>query len=277
MYILDNHMHLRPDGDNVEAVKKFCKAGGTHLILAHIPYRDIPIKGEESYREAFDRSLEMADKVRSETDAVVFVTVGPYPVDLVHMVEHMPIEDATDIMMKGMDLAAGLVEEGATVAIGEIGRPHFPVPDEIVHASNGILKHGMQVAKEVGSAVVLHTESATPETFKELGTMADSVGLDREKVVKHFCPPVVDIDKNHGLFPSVLATKKNISAAVSQGNRFLMETDYIDDPRRPGAVLGPATVPKTTKSMLQDELLTEEDIFHIHKANPEKVYAISIE
>jgi TatD-related deoxyribonuclease len=277
MYILDNHMHLRPDGDNVEAVKKFCKAGGTHLILAHIPYRDIPIKGEGSYREAFARTLEMADKVRNETEAVVYVTVGPYPVDLVHMVENMSLEDAKEIMLKGMDLAAGLVEDGAVVAIGEIGRPHFPVTDEIVQASNEILKHGMHMAKEVGCAVVLHTESATPETFKELAEMADSVGMDREKVVKHFCPPVVDVDNNHGLFPSVLATKKNISAAVPQGNRFLMETDYIDDPRRPGAVLGPATVPKTTRSLLQDGLLTEEDILHIHKANPEEVYGISIE
>jgi TatD-related deoxyribonuclease len=277
MYILDNHMHLRPEGENVSAVRKFCKAGGTHLILAHIPYRDIPITGEESYRKAFERTIEMADRVRKDTEAVVFVTVGPYPVDLVHMVEHLPLENATDIMMKGMDLAAELVEEGRTVAIGEIGRPHFPVPDEIVRASNEILMHGMKVAAEVDCAVVLHTESATPETFREFANMADSAGLDREKVVKHFCPPVVDQSRNHGLMPSVLATKKNISSAAPQGNRFLMETDYIDDPRRPGAVLGPATVPNTTKSMLQDGLLTEEDVIAIHKANPERVYGISIE
>lgn len=277
MYILDNHMHLRPDGENVEAVKKFCKAGGTHIFLAHIPYRDIPITGEDSYRKAFDRTLAMADRVRKETEAVVFISVGPYPVDLVHMVEHMPLESATEIMMKGMDLAGGLVEEKVVVAIGEIGRPHFPVPEEIVVASNKILEHGMMVAKEVGCAVVLHTESATVETFKEFAEMADSVGLEREKVVKHFCPPIIDVDQNHGLFPSVLATKKNISAAIPQGNRFLMETDYIDDPRRPGAVLGPATVPKTTKSMLQEGALTEEDVISIHKANPERIYDISIE
>ncbi len=111
MYILDNHMHLRPDGENVEAVKKFCKAGGTHIFLAHIPYRDIPITGEDGYRKAFDRTLAMGDRVRKETEAVVFISVGPYPVDLVHMVEHMPLESATKIMMKGMDLAASLVEE----------------------------------------------------------------------------------------------------------------------------------------------------------------------
>jgi len=277
MYILDNHMHLRPEGEHVNAVKKFCRAGGTHLVLAHIPYRDIPIKGEESYRQAFNRTLQMAEKVRKETEAKVFVTVGPYPVDFLHMMEHTPIDSAKETMKKGMDLAARMFEEGLAMAMGEIGRPHFPVSEEIMQASNEILRYGMEAAKDVGCAVVLHTESAASETFKELASMADAVGLSRERVVKHFCPPIVDVDKNHGLFPSVLASKKNIAVAAQQGNRYMMETDYIDDPRRPGAVLGPATVPKTTKSLLQDGVLTEEDILTIHKKNPERVYDISIE
>ncbi len=277
MFILDNHMHLRPDGENVQAVKKFCRAGGTHLVLAHIPYRDIPITGEKSYQEAFQRTVDMAEKVRKETDAKVFVTVGPYPVDLVHMVERIPIGPAKEIMMKGMDLAAGFVEKGLAIAVGEIGRPHFPVSEEIMQVSNEILKYGMELAKDTDCPVVLHTESATLGTFKELAEMADSVGLSRERVVKHFCPPIVDLDKNHGLFPSVLASKQNIRSAISQGNRFLMETDYIDDPRRPGAVLGPATVPKTTMAMLRDGLFTEEDVLAVHKTHPEEIYQISID
>ena len=277
MYILDNHMHLRPDGENIQAVKRFCKAGGTHLVLAHIPYKDIHITGEDSYRQAFDRTLKMADRVRTETSAKMFVTVGPYPVDLVHMVERMPLKGAQDVMMKGMDLAASLVEDGKIIAIGEIGRPHFLVPEDIMEASNEILRYGMERAKEVGCPVVLHTESATPGTFRELAEMAEAVGLPRYKVVKHFCPPVVRKEDNHGLFPSVIASKKNIAAAASQGTRFLMETDYIDDPKRPGAVLGPATVPKTSKYMLQEELLTEEDLVTIHKTNPERIYGIEID
>ncbi len=277
MYILDNHMHLRPDGENVQAVKRFCKAGGTHLVLAHIPYRDIQITGEDSYRKAFERTLGMAERVRTETCAKVFVTVGPYPVDLVHMAERMSLKDAQDVMMKGMDIAAELVVDGSVIAMGEIGRPHFPVPEDIMEASNEILRYGMERAKDVSCPVVLHTESATPGTFRELGEMADTAGLERNKVVKHFCPPIVSEEETHGLFPSVIASKKNIAVAASQGTRFLMETDYIDDPRRPGAVLGPATVPKTTKYVLQEELLTEEELMTIHKTNPEEIYGIEID
>ena len=31
-----------------------------------------------------------------------------------------------------------------------------------------------------------------------------------------------------------------------------METDYLDDPRRPGAVLGPRTVPRRTKELCDE-------------------------
>ena len=106
--------------------------------------------------------------------------------------------------------------------------------------------------------------------------MAKKVGLPAEKVVKHYSPPLVLEKENYGLMPSVLASKKNINAAVKKGFRFMMETDYIDDPKRPGAVLGPKTVPKRTKQLLEDGILDEKEIERIHKINPEKTYGIEL-
>ena len=41
--ILDNHIHLQPQGRNVEAVREFQKAGGTHLMLSHMPYDQVQV------------------------------------------------------------------------------------------------------------------------------------------------------------------------------------------------------------------------------------------
>ncbi|MFQ5800688.1 MAG: TatD family hydrolase, partial [Candidatus Hydrothermarchaeales archaeon] len=58
--------------------------------------------------------------------------------------------------------------------------------------------------------------------------------------------------------------------------RFLLESDYIDDRRRPGAVLGPKTVPKTTLKLIEEGLLSSEDAARIHQDNVERVYGVEI-
>ena len=276
MIIFDNHLHLRRDGLFIDAVKEFKKAGGTHFVLCQYPMPLVVIK-EKSYESVYNETLKMAEEIRSKVDVGVFVTVGPYPVDYIKLVEKFDRETAIDIMKKGMDEAARLCEEKKCVAIGEIGRPHFPVDKQVFDDSNEILFYGMQKAKDAGVPVVLHTESTTPENCKEFVEMGKKAGLPSHKIVKHFSPPLIKNDENFGLMPSVLATKKNISKAISKGSRFLMETDYIDDPFRPGAVLGPKTVPKTTLSLLEKGVLDEKKIYTIQALNPKRTYNIDLE
>jgi TatD-related deoxyribonuclease len=176
-----------------------------------------------------------------------------------------------------MDIAAEYVREGKAIAMGEVGRPHFPVSSDVWHDSNDILRHGMKLAKEVGCAIVLHTESATPRSMKEIAEMADSVGLARERVVKHYSPPLVLPEENHGIMPSVLAGRDAVKDALKKGSRFMMETDFLDDPRRPGAVLAIATVPRRTKQMLDEGLMSEEQAYEIHADNPRTTYGSSFE
>ena len=56
-----------------------------------------------------------------------------------------------------------------------------------------------------------------------------------------------------------------------------METDYIDDKRRPGAVLGPKSVPKLTKKLLDENLMSEQQSQRIHVENPQNTYHIDLE
>ena len=275
MIIFDNHLHLRRDGLFLDAIKDFKNAGGTHFVLCQYPMPSVVIK-EKSYKKCYDETLEMADEIRSKIDIGIFVTVGPYPVDYLRLIEKFDRETVIEIMKKGMDEAAELCQEKKCIAIGEIGRPHFPVDDQTIIDSNEILFYGMQKAKDVDAPVVLHTESTTPENCKEFAEIGKKAGLSANKIVKHFSPPLITADENSGLMPSVLASKKNIVAAIGKGSRFLMETDYIDDPRRPGAVLGPKTVPKTTIDLLNKEILSEKQVYKIHKENPEKTYNINL-
>ena len=274
--IFDNHLHLRRDGCYLNAVKDFRNAGGTHLVLCQYPMVKTVIQ-EKSYEMVYKETLDMANEIRTAMDVTVFVTVGPYPVDYLRLKDAFGREQAIEIMKKGMDQAAELCAEGFAIAIGEIGRPHFPVNQTEMDDSNEILFYGMGKAKDVGTTVVLHTETTTPEQCKELAEMGKKAGLPADKIVKHFAPPLIHPEENYGLMPSVLASKKNILTAVKKGTRFMMETDYIDDPRRPGAVLGPKTIPKRTHDLFDNKLLTGEEIALIHEVNPANTYSITIE
>ncbi|MFO8109465.1 MAG: TatD family hydrolase [Thermoplasmata archaeon] len=270
-------MHLQRQGGCTDSVKKFRRAGGTHLVLSHMPYYDMRDWDVKGYAPIYDRTLRMAEEARQGTDVKVFVTLGPYPVDMLALKEGVGLKKAEDILMGGMDLAGKCVEEGKAVALGEIGRPHFEVSEEVMDASNRVMLYGMELAADLSCPVILHTESTTPEVCREIAGMADEAGLPRDKVVKHYSPPMILEKENHGLFPSVLASEKNLRAALEKGDRFVMETDYLDDPARPGAVLGIKTVPKKTFKLHEGGALTEKNWQRIHIQNPSKLYDIDVE
>jgi len=276
--ILDNHVHLEPvRGRHVDAVRDFERAGGTHLIISHLPYEELRVRTAGDFRRAFDQTVAVKDRVNAETGVKAYATVGPYPVELLALAKVHGLGRAKEIMLAGMDLAAEYVRDGKALAIGEVGRPHFPVPAEELTASNEIMFHAMRLARENGCAVVLHTESATEASMREIAEMADRAGLPRHRVVKHYSPPLILPEENHGLMPSVLSGKDAIRTALSKGTRFLMETDFLDDPDRPGAVMAITTVPKRVRTLLEQGAMTEEQVHKIHVDNPRATYGPAFE
>ncbi len=272
--IFDNHIHLRAEFQGVAAAKAFEQAGGTAMLLTHSPYDDVPIRRGGDFGLAYNETLAMADAVRAATSLQVFVALGPYPVEFLGLREAIGPQPAEEAMREGVDEAARHIAEGRAIAFGEIGRPHFPVDADAVSACNELLEYAMRRARELGCAVVLHTEDPTPQTFAEFVEIASRAGLPADRVVKHHSTPLTRPEDTHGVVPSILAKEDLVKAALRGGPRFLLETDYIDDPRRPGAVLGPATVPRKTRAWLESGVLREEEAWRIHKDLPERTYRI---
>jgi len=276
LVIFDNHIHLSYRGRHVEAVKEFKKYGGTHLNFC--PYTDVRrIAREKSYMGCYEEGIKLAKEAEEKSGTKIFLTLGPYPVDYLKLRETIGREETLQIMRQGMEEAAELCKEGVAIAIGEIGRPHFKVDEEAWNDSNEIMKYGMELAKEAGVPVILHMEKATPENMKEIAEMARKVGLKEEKVIKHYSPPLIKPEENYGIFPSVIAKEENIREAFKKGRRFMLETDFLDDLKRPGAVLDIRTIPKKLRKLLQQGEIGEEDIMVINKDNPEKIYGISLD
>lgn len=275
--IFDNHVHLQLTGKNIEAVKEFTKVGGTHFILVNLPYPDIKINTGDDFEKQYNITLKIASLVHEKTSAKCYCALGPYPVILLDLLKEHRLEEAMEIMCKGVDIAKSYILEKKAVAIGEIGRPHFPVSQDIINASNKIIEYIFQTAKEINCPVIMHTESATLSLFREFSDLAKKLNFSPEKIIKHFSGPFVLESENFGIFPSILASKENILEALrKKSTRFFMETDYLDDLKRPGAVLDIKIVPKRTIALHKEGLLTDKMLFKIHKENPEKMYGLEL-
>lgn len=277
--ILDNHIHIRENGKGVEAAEEFSRAGGTHLVLVNLPTWNygVSLTEKSDFKKPFNKCIEMAKKIEEETEVKTYPIVGVHPAELTKWRDAgKDLREVFELMKEGIKIAKEYVLDNKAIAIGEVGRPHYPVGKEVNELSNELLKFSFRCAKQASCPVQLHTEEMKKKGIKMLAEMIDEVGLDKSKVIKHFSNPAVDFFEKKEIVPSIVARKESLKSCLDKSNRFLMETDYLDDPNRPGAVLGPKNVPKKSKWLLKNNYATKEDLFKIHKELPERIYSMEI-
>jgi TatD-related deoxyribonuclease len=266
--ITDDHIHIDPvNGRGLEAAKDFFRAGGTHMFLVSKPSWSLgvhPNSGAD-YAHVFDETVRISGLI-NEIGITAFPVLGVHPAEIGRLTERMTLRKATDLMMAGLDSAAHYVREGKAVAL-KSGRPHYPVDTEIMEASNEVLAHALALASDCSCALQIHAESGPCD---DVVAMARTAGVPIERVVKHYATP------DTPLHPSFIAKIEGIPDMVKEGRRFTLESDFMDENSRPGAVIGPKSVPRYTKKLMEDGLITADDCFRIHAETVQRVYGVEI-
>ena len=283
--VLDDHLHLDPDrGRGLEAVKDFARSGGTHLLVVNKPSWLLGVEPEDGpdFRPVFETTLDVVARANDVLDGRAWPVLGVHPGLVSKLVDDREFapDDARDLMCAGLDLAAEYVaeREGETDEPGEnepgeraavalkTGRPHYDVSEAVWEASNEVLRHGLELGAEHDCAVQLHTEAS--EDLTEIAEWAEEVGLAPERVVKHYAG-----GRLAGPTPSVMSEKDRLTVAAERDAPFLMETDFVDDPDRPGAVMGPKTVPRRVRWLLEEGY--DDAVRNAHVETPARVYGLN--
>lgn len=265
--VLDNHLHLHPDGAGAEAAADFARAGGTHLLVVNRPSWHIAdeVIDVEAFRTTFDATVELVEAASAEVPGRAWAVLGVHPVLLPRLVENgWSVGESIELMRAGLDLAAEYVSADQAIAL-KSGRPHFEVADEVWDASNEVIRHAFDLGSSCDCAVQLHTEAS--DDLTELAEVASSVDLDPSRVVKHYAGGPVA-----GVTPSVIARSASVQAIRAAGGPFMLETDFLDDPSRPGAVLGPKVVPRRSRELAEAGHLDALEVAHVE--TPAMVYGI---
>jgi Predicted metal-dependent hydrolase (urease superfamily) len=268
--VLDHHCHLDVDrGMGLDAVDRFVAAGGTHLIIINKPSWHLgPLPTDAAAFEAvFARTIAIVAAAAERLPGTAWGCLGVHPACISRLVDDggLSAGAAAELMCAGLDRAVAHVGSDRIIGI-KSGRPHYPVDAAVWDASNAVLQHALSLAAAAGCAIQLHTEAA--DALDEIAAVARSVGQPPERVVKHFAGG----DFAGALTPSVISRRDALARACERGVPFLMETDFIDDPDRPGAVLGLRTVPRRVRWLTE---AGHTDAMHTaHVALPARVYGI---
>ncbi|WP_435359266.1 TatD family hydrolase [Haloarchaeobius sp. DFWS5] len=266
--VLDNHLHLDPDhGRGIAAVEDFANVGGTHLLVVNKPswhLGDLP-RERSDFRHVFETTIAAVRDATEVLPGRAWPVLGVHPGLVSKLVDagRSP-KQARETMCAGLDLAAEYVDDGSALAL-KSGRPHYDVSDAVWDASNEVMRHAFHLGAENRCAVQLHTEGS--DDLTEVAEWAEAAGMDRTSVVKHYAGGQLA-----GPVPSVMSEKDRLEVAANRDDPFLMETDFVDDPDRPGAVLGPKTVPRRVRWLLDEGY--DEAVHRAHVETPKLVYDI---
>ena len=228
--IIDQHMHLDRTNLFLDAVADFSSSGGTGIMLVHKPSfsHSLPVD-LEGYREAYSDTISMADEVRKEFGLGVGVVLGPHPVAWEKQIPELGIEASSELHLEAVSLALEYIDSGHAHCLGEVGRPHYPVEEEIWERANDLLLEILSMASSSRTSVQLHVEENDEKTYSELSQLCMSSGISSERAIRHFAPPNVSVDFTHGLSATVNVGKGSIETIVETARDCLLYTSDAAD------------------------------------------------
>ena len=255
-------------------------------MLVHKPAfsKSLPTDSR-GYRQAYSETISMAEEIRRNFELEVGLVLGPHPVSWENQIADLGLKKSTELHLEAVSLALEHIDSGIANCLGEVGRPHYPVVEETWEAANEMLLEILSMASAAKTSVQLHVEDNGEDTCQELSQLCRTAGLPLDRAIRHYAPPNISSEFTHGLSATVNVGTGSIATLTETAGRssapWGMETDFLDDRNRPGAVLGPKTVPKRTQELVSsllssgwEESKVESLIQNIHSDWPKSLYGL---
>jgi len=271
----DAHSHVNPVyGVGPEKIaRRFKDSGGWFIVLVCLPPWSYGL--EPSGVEAYDKSFRLiidAGARYKRLGLEVAIHLGHHPSEVDYLARHglKPFE-IRDLGFRVVDLIAKYVMEGYVHGLGEFGRQHYYTKPENREVAEDIAKYAIQKAKDLDVLIHLHLDQSL-NALKFASEIAKEVGMDLSRVViHHLNPELAKNAENLGLKYTVVGKVENLKMIVNSGFKCLVESDYLDDPKRPGAVIPPWTISKTWRKLLADGLC---DVSYVQAINVDNIVAL---
>ncbi|MEM4576499.1 MAG: TatD family hydrolase [Candidatus Nezhaarchaeales archaeon] len=274
--VTDNHAHANPlkGLGFVEVTKRFMMSGGVAIVFAPLPswYYSVSVTSPESYSRIYDIVIKGVQEASAYIKTLA--VLGIHPAEVVRLVEAFGARRALEVAEGAMRKAARYVAEGLAVGLGEVGRPHYDTSKISLEVCNRILDVSLELAKDLDCPIHLHLERRS-HAVKDVVARVRKVGLKPYRVVIHHAESKI-IGESGRLTPSIPRRGRNLREAFTKRATFLVESDFIDDPNRPGVVSYPWAIATEVLEMLSSNLVSKDHIRKVFIDSFEEVYDIKL-
>ena len=279
--ISDAHCHANPKGLGAsEVATRFRRAGGWFLALVSLPPHyygfDLSTEGMLKAIDAHVKECESARKLGVKVACIA----GLHPAVIDRLVKAVGPARADEVVSK-VDRVLKYLRElrrrGAIDGFGEFGRPHYKTLPESVVVNELILTKVFEIAEEVGGVIHLHLEQGGALTVRSVHMILRDYSIEPRRIIFHHSTLKMIAEAGEYGYSATFTGRKEVIKAVSKvccNTLCMIESDYIDDPSRPGVVMYPWEIQQEVSNALREASVSEDLINRILVDNIVEVYDV---
>jgi len=274
----DGHLHTNPvNGLGAEKIlSRFRERGGWFAVLVSLGPHHYGL--EENY-DGFIKSIEILVNECRIARSIGIKTIciaGIHPADIDRLIsrDRHRGREILELIMKVVDYIAKLIKEDILDGFGEFGRPHYKSLPEAFTLNNIVMRYILSLARDLHAYVHLHLETAGFITVRDIHEVINMIGIDRTKVFLHHLDVATGIEAEKMDLPFTLPGKYALLREAVRRIKpvYIIESDFIDDPKRPGVSSYPWEIIDNQEKLISEGLVDEEYIAKINIDNVVKFY-----
>ncbi len=279
--VADAHSHTNPvRGLGAEKIaSKFRESGGWFMaIVALSPWAyGLEPEGPETYERVVNEILVRECMAASSEGLRVACLAGFHPADVDKLIDKYRMDPVRvlDIGLAVVETMGRLCKEGILDGIGEVGRQHYKTTAERAVISQLILNRALEIARDNDCIVHMHLENAGLITVELVDRIARALEAGpRRRVIFHHSKPNMAVEAwrrgYSATIPGVPRLLDNVLGRIDPV--FMLESDHIDDPMRPGAVVYPWVMAEHVNRLASK--IGEEYLYKVNVDNIVSVYGV---
>jgi TatD-related deoxyribonuclease len=279
--VADSHAHVNPvKGLGArEVAKRFKSSGGWFIALVSLPPTAYGLEGssvEVYVKAALIHSNEC--KEAREAGLKVYCLAGFHPAEVDKLIDRNGLKplEVLELGLKVLEELSKLVDKGEIDGIGEVGRQHYKTSSERVLVANMILEKAMEISRDKDIIVHMHLEQAGEATVELVDVIVRRLKANREKLVFHHAEPRMAIEASKRGYPATIPGIQRLLEYTIEKLEptYMIESDYLDDPKRPGAVTYPWDMADNVRRISSKSREIAERMYKVNVDNVAKTYKI---